>query len=51
MRFVAESESRLIGNDGAVDFVLGGAATNGAAATQQQQSSSTTGGGDAMEIS
>lgn len=51
VRFVAESESRLIGNDGAVDFVLGGAATNGAAATQQQQSSSTTGGGDAMEIS
>lgn len=50
VRFVAESESRLIGNDGAVDFVLGGAATNGAAATQQQQSSST-GGGDAMEIS
>lgn len=49
VRFVAESESRLIGNDGAVDFVLGGAATNGAA-TQQQQSSST-GGGDAMEIS
>lgn len=50
VRFVAESESRLIGNDGAVDFVLGGAATNGTAATQQQQSSST-GGGDAMEIS
>lgn len=50
VRFVAESESRLIGNDGAVDFVLGGAATNGAAATQQQQSSST-GSGDAMEIS
>ncbi|KAM5388789.1 hypothetical protein ACJA88_000653 [Fusarium oxysporum] len=29
VKFVAESEKRLIGNTGAVDFAVGGAASNG----------------------
>ena len=48
VNFVAESERRLIGPDGAVDFSVNG---SGAPAAAAAPATATAGGGDAMEIS